>query len=204
MPRLLQLGVVYIGNRTSEVVTWGLVSVWVGSGIFYGLSTDFMNNIPEHVDAVPRSVMNTIVSSAETCGMDSDTFIFAWNVPEEEWVQDLIIRYYLYDTPVTGITLSRIINDSDDELTNRTGLMPDAIIESDNTTRYRYFTDDAERVFMFQRPTLPIEASMNSLEELLEADGFVQCPYISREDLTANIYTRNSDNCEVIIQSCGQ
>ncbi|MEO1287451.1 MAG: glycosyltransferase family 39 protein [Chloroflexota bacterium] len=201
---LVAIGIVYLGQRTSEFVTWGLVAIWMGAGIFYGLSTDFMSNIPEHIDAVPNSVMESITSTAEMCGTDSDTFVFGWNTPEEEWVQDQVVTYYTYDVPVTGVTLSRLINENDDALTYLTGLMPEAVAEGDNATRYDYFIGDAERVFIFYRPHLPIEASLSTLNGLLTSDGFAQCPFIDPSDLMADVYVRDGEMCESVISTCGQ
>ena len=200
---LVAIGIVWIGEKSSEIVTWGLVLVWVIAGIFYGTSTDFMNDIPEHVNAVPLAVMDTIVSTAQTCGTENDTFIFGWNVPDEEWVQDHIIRYYLHDTPVTGVTISRILDDENVEL-HITPLMPDEVANGGVDVRYDYFIADTERVFMFVLPNLPIEDDIQMMQSRLEADGFSRCEFLNRDDLVADIYVRDTNLCEEIISSCSQ
>lgn len=200
---LVAIGLIYIGNRSSELVTWGLVLVWVGAGIFYSTSTDFMNAIPEHTDAVPLTAMNTIVETAETCGTASDTFVFGWNIPDEEWVQDHIILYYLHHTPVKGVTISRIFDDENIEL-HITPLMPDEIANSGVEGRYDYYVGEAERVFMFALPDVPIQDSIAQLQSRLESDGFSKCEFLNREDLVADIYSRDAEVCEALVSSCGQ
>jgi len=204
---LVAIGIVYIGKRTTDVITWGLVIVWVAAGIFYGLSTDFMNAIPQHIDAVPRTTMDSIVNTAETCGTTDDTFVFLWNTPDEEWVQDHIVTYYLFGTPVTGVTLSRLVIEEDGALPYDTSLMPDTVAEGDNDTRYAYFVGDAERVFIFKRPEIDASTNLQILETRLADDGFIRCPYINRDDLVADIFIRSDSDvnatCEALVTNCG-
>lgn len=200
---LVAVGLIFIGKHSSELVTWGIVLVWVGAGIFYGSSTKFMNALPQHLDAVPLVTMETIVATAETCGTDSDTFIYGWNIPDEEWVQDLIIDYYLYDTSVANVTISRILDDENVDL-HVTPLMPDDIAYAGVDVRYNYFVEDAERVFMFVRPSIPIQDSVSEIQSRLEADGFSRCEYLNRDDLVADIYVRDAESCEAVIQTCGE
>lgn len=199
---LVAVGIIYAGKRSTEIVSWGLVLVWVIAGIFYGLSTDFMNNIPEHIDAVPLSAMNTIVETAETCGAEADSFVFAWNTPDEEWVQDHIVRYYLHTTPVRAVTISRILDDSDSR--HESSLMPDAIDEGNVDVRYDYFIADAERVFLFALPDMPVQDTIQEMESRLESDGFVRCEFINQDNLVADIFVRDADICEMIVSNCGQ
>ncbi len=199
---LVAAGIVYAGQRSAEIVSWGLLVVWIIAGIFYGLSTDFMNNIPEHVDAVPLPAMTTIVESAESCGTENDTFIFAWNIVEEEWVQDQIVNYYLHNSPVAGVTISRIFDDS--ESRHESGLMPDEIDEGGTDVRYDYFVADAERVFLFALPEIPVQNTIQELETRLEADEFMRCEFINRDDLVADVFVRDAEMCETIVSSCGQ
>lgn len=199
---LVAVGLVYIGNRTSDILTWGIVAVWIGAGIFYGLSTDFMNNIPQHVDAVPLSAMNSIETTAESCGTETDSFIFGWNTPEEEWVQDRIIGYYLHDTPVTAITVSRILDDEQAEL-HPGFIIPPDIATAGVDARYSYIVDNADRVFLFWLPDIPIQDSMEAIASRLGSDGFVPCEYINRDDLVADIFVRDGEQCETVVSSCG-
>jgi|GEM_PF-5994855 len=199
---LVAVGLVYIGSRSTDLLTWCIVAVWIGAGIFYALSTDFMNNIPQHIDAVPLSSMNTIEGTAETCGAETDTFVFGWNVPGEEWVQDRIIGYYLYDTPVAAITVSRIFDDEQVEL-HPGGLIPEEVALAGVDARYGYFVDDADRVFLFWLPDIPIEESMDMMASRLESDGFVRCEFVNRDDLVADIFVRDGEQCETVVASCG-
>ena len=200
---LVAVGIVTIGTGSHELVTWGLVAIWIGAGVFYGMTTDFMNSIPEHVDAVPLAAMNTIEDVADSCGMASDTFIFAWNTPDEEWVQDQIIGYYLYDTPIVGVTISRIF-DEEQVANHISSLMPPEIEDSGVDGRYAYFIDPAERVFVFSLPVIPIQDSVETLSLRLENDGFVRCEFINRDDLVADVFVRDAEMCEVVVASCGQ
>lgn len=199
---LVAVGIVYAGQRSTEIVSWGLVAVWIIAGIFYGLSTDFMNNIPEHIDAVPLPAMTTIVETAESCGRENDTFIFAWNTEDEEWVQDQIVTYYLHNAPVRAVTTSRILDDS--ESRHESGLMPDEINEAGVEERYDYFVADAERVFLFALPEIPVQDRIQEMETRLESDGFVRCDFINRNDLVADIFVRDAEMCETIVSSCEQ
>lgn len=199
---LVAFGLVIIGKRSNEFITWGLVAIWVIAGVFYGLSTDFMNNIPEHIDAVPLTAMDTIVETADTCGIETDTFVLAWNTEDEEWVQDQIVRYYLHATPVRAVTISRILDDA--ELRQESSLMPDEIDEASVDVRYDYFTADVERVFLFSLSDIPIEDSIQEMELRLESDGFVPCEFLNRDDLVADVFVRDAEMCEMVISGCGQ
>lgn len=202
---LVAVGLVIVGGRTSFVLTFGLIGVWILAGFWYGLSTDFMNAIPQHIDAVPRSSMETIVATAEQCASKTDTFIMGWNIPEEEWVQDHIVTYYLHEYPLEGVTISRILNNETAEM-HPSHLMPEDILLAGTDVRYNYFVEDADRVFLFILPDIPIGESVEQMRNLLEEDGFVRCEFIERNDLYADIYVRdgNPEMCEIIIESCTQ
>lgn len=93
---LVAVGIVYL-MRYNKIAAYAVITIWVVAGSFYSLTPDFMNFIPQHVDAIPLTAMNTIVETAEECATENDTFILAVNTPDEEWVQDHILNYYLGD-----------------------------------------------------------------------------------------------------------
>jgi hypothetical protein len=150
-----------------------------------------MNAIPKHIASVPASAMNTIVETAEQCATENDTFILAINTAEDEWVQDHILTYYLRDfRPMRYITISRILND---EFVQKqlSPLLPPNIAKMDMMGRYHYFTENAENIYLFSLPQIPIEDELNQLENLLQADGFVPCQFVNRSDLVGTIYSQD-------------
>lgn len=198
---LIAIGLVELGKRTSDLIAWIPIAIWVIAGIFLGLSTDFMNNIPQHIDAVPLSAMITIVDTAETCGTENDTFILSWNTFDEEWVQDQIVGYYFSGLPVRRVTLSRLMDESDER--QQTGLMPEDVFTDSVDVRYDYFTANADRVFLFSLPDIPVQDSLNDLENRFENDGFTRCEFLTRDDLTGVIFTRDNDTCDMLSTTCG-
>lgn len=199
---LVAAGIVYIAKRTFPLLSWVVVALWVGAGIFYSSSTDFMNNIPQNVEAVPLTTMTSIVDTVEQCGSESDTFILGWNIPDREWVQDQIVGYYLGDYPINPTTIGRIFSDEniEDHVTN---LMPEEIALGGIDVRYNHFVADADRAFLFVRPNIPIQDIIVELDTRLEQDGFQRCEFINRDDLVADIYLRDGAMCEVVVTTCG-
>ncbi|MGJ3240393.1 MAG: glycosyltransferase family 39 protein [Anaerolineae bacterium] len=197
---LTAIGLVEIARRTHALVLVGLLALWVGAGAWYSLTPDFMNGLPEHVDAVPLSVMQPMVNTAETCGTASDTFIFAWNEPDEEWAQDHMVTYYLHGTPVSGVTISRILNE--DENRHTTHLIPETIFEQSSAVRYDYFVQDAERVFVFERVEADLSDAVQEIETRLARDGFTRCEYLNNTDLRSAAFVRAGASCEAVQQTC--
>ena len=57
---------------------------------------------------------------------------------------------------------------------------------------------------MFVLPDKPIQDSISEMQSRLESDGFSRCEYLNRDDLVTDIYVREGENCEAIIQACGE
>jgi hypothetical protein len=187
---LIAAGIVYL-MRYSKILAYGLIAIWVAAGSFYSLTPDFVNAIPQQVEAVPLTAMNKIVETAEECATENDTFILAINRPDAEWVQDLILTYYLREfRPMRYITISRILND---EFVQKQGspLLPADVEAMDMLGRYNYFTKDAENVYLFVLPNIPIEDEIMQLDTMLQADGFGLCQFVNRSDLIGRVYTRD-------------
>lgn len=195
---LIAVGILYLMRYTKWIV-YTLVAIWVAAGSFYSLTPNFVNAIPKHIEAVPLTAMNTIVETAEQCATENDTFILAINTPEDEWVQDHILNYYLRDfRPMRYITISRILSD---EYVKKqlSPLLPNDVEKMDTMGRYHYFTDNVENVYLFALPNRPIQDELEQLDSLLRDDGFKSCQFVNRTDLVATVYSKNgSDAC-----SCG-
>jgi hypothetical protein len=187
---LIAAGIVYL-MRYSKNAAYLLLAIWVAAGSFYSLTPDFVNAIPKHIEAVPLTAMNTIVETAEQCATENDTFILTINTPDDEWVQDHILNYYLSDfRPMRYITISRILND---EFVQKQSspLLPADVEAMDMTGRYSYFTENAENIYLFVLPNRPIENEVAQLDSLLQADGFVACQLVNRSDLVGTVYMQN-------------
>jgi hypothetical protein len=196
---LLAAGILRI-PKFSGVLGWGILALWLGAGLFYSHSTSLMNSIPRHVDAVPLSAMNSIVETAAQCGTSDTSFVLGINTPDEEWVQDHIIGYYLGDFPMKSVSQSRIM---DDELVKAqiSPLLSDELETGTVLDRFEYFTNEARAVYLFSLPNQAIEAEIASFQNLLETSGFVACePFINRPDLIGQVFVRDAEQCAAV---CG-
>lgn len=190
---LMAAALVYL-MRYSKILAYSLITIWVVLGSFYSLTPDFVNAIPKHVEAVPLTAMNSIVQTAKECATEKDTFILAINTPEDEWVQDQILSYYLSDfRPMRYITISRILSDEYVQK-QKSSLLPPDIQAMDMMGRYHYFTDNAENVYLFSLPKIPIQDEIEQLDSLLTTDGFKSCQFINRDDLVGTVYSRSNTN----------
>lgn len=188
--------------RFGTIIGSVLLLIWMGAGIFYSHSSALMNSLPKHIDTVPLAAMNSIVETAELCGSSDVSFILGINTPDEEWVQDHPIRYYLGNYPMQFISLSRIVNDDWVKL-QESSLLPAELEAGTVEDRFQYFTDDAEAVYFFTLPNQPLEAGIEQLESLLSEAGFSACEDLyNRSDLLGRVFVRDTAQCEVILASC--
>jgi hypothetical protein len=191
---LMAAGILRI-PKFGNIVGMAIVLLWVGAGIYYSQSPDLMNRIPQHIDAVPLSAMNSMVETAAECGTSNTSFVLGINSPDEEWVQDQIINYYFGDFPMKTITLSRIM---DDEWVKRqiSPLLSEELEEGTVSDRFHYFTDEADAVYLFTLPNQAIEDEITGFESLMETGGFIACePFINRPDLLGQVFVRDAVQC---------
>lgn len=185
--------------QSRQWLVWVFVGIWVGAGIIYSATPDFMTALPRHISTIPQSAMNTIVETVNECAASDDLVVLAIDTPDTEWVYTQPVEYYLPD--VENLTLLGLL--VTDERQAESPLLPIDLEDADFSTRVDVFTENVPTVWLFTLPDLPIQDNLLVFDTMLQERNYTPCTIVDRDDILGFAYTQTS-SCERIVACAGQ
>jgi hypothetical protein len=195
---LVTVGLITI-FQARQTVVWLIVGIWIGFGIVYSATPDFMDSIPRHISTVPQAAMDTIFETVNECAADDDLVVLGIDTPESEWVYTQPVGYYL--PQVEKLTLLGLL--VTDEREAESPLLPEDLRDVDFASRVAAFTENVPTVWLFTLPDLPIQNEMLTFDSLLLEREYTPCTIVDSDDVLGIAYTQSS-TCERITACAGQ
>ncbi|MDQ7027214.1 MAG: glycosyltransferase family 39 protein [Anaerolineae bacterium] len=195
---LVVAGLMTLFQKRQELV-WVFVGIWVGAGMIYSVTPDFMNALPRHISTIPQTAMDTIVETVNDCAASDDLVVLGIDTPDTEWVYTQPVEYYLPD--VENLTLLGLL--VTDERQAESPLLPEALQEADFASRVDAFTENMPTVWLFTLPDLPIQDNLLTFDTLLQERNYTPCTIVNRDDILGIVYTQSS-SCERVVSCAGQ
>lgn len=173
------------------------VAVWVGFGIAYSLTPDFMYNIPSHIEQIPLLTMNDMQAATKACVTETDAIIFSVDDPETEGAQAVALQYYFVGEVDNFSQIGQLITSFDDD--KNVYLEDDAayLAELEN------FTSTQENIWLMAYPENTNANNILRLNSYMDELSYLRCPILSQyENADIWAYTQ-ADSCEAIVSGCG-
>ncbi|MDQ7034779.1 MAG: hypothetical protein Q9P01_08055 [Anaerolineae bacterium] len=84
-------------------------------------------------------------------------------------------------------------------------LSPEEFYTQSPSARLQEATENADSVWVFSLPNVPIQSDLLALNTLLLDAGYTYCgAVVDRSDLLGTLYTRDASMCQQIITSCSE
>lgn len=181
-----------------EYLTIGFLGIWVGMGIAFTLTGDFITEIPNHISPMPLAMMNQIESITNSCIADEDAVIFSLDtIDYEENHAGVFDLYYYVNAPFSFSYLTALVADGD-----AVGKLPEALQTRPYADRVAGIVGEAPQVWVLARTDIPNTENLFALDTILEEQGYLSCgTFWQTDELNGWVYT-NGDSCETIIQTC--
>lgn len=196
---LFAFTLLYIAQWKREVAAL-LLGLWLGMGLLHSLSPLlFMERIPAHQVGIARTANDTIVEMGENCIADSDFALYGLTPAEIQRSFDVPLDNYLVNVDYTYTHVGAIV--ADVEFPSL--LFPEEFYEQSPSARLQEATENADTVWVFSLPDVPIQADLLALNSLLLDAEYRYCgAVVDRLDLLGTVYAQDVSMCQQIITSC--
>jgi hypothetical protein len=86
------------------------IMIWVGAGAYGYALPNFIASLPGQVEKLPRTFVINAVNTLESCAGPNDVAVFALFPSEKEWLNDMVLQYYLHDISIPYAQIAHITN----------------------------------------------------------------------------------------------
>lgn len=199
MPVLI-IFVILIANVILEIAKQSprialiLVGIWVGAGIFYSSSLDFVSGLALYQRPLPVTILREMQDTTNQCVQENDYIIFSIDDTENDLFQTGVIQYYFQELANNYKMLGRFLtNDAD---------MPDARSDIIRLSREEIISG-YDNIWLMARPDIDNQAGISSFESVMSENDYIPCQVVSNENNARIIaYTQNEASCQMLLQTC--